>query len=125
MTCGQTATVATAAERQSLLLLLAAVAVAANLLQLQLHAFMRYFHQKPTAAATAAAQRKQAKEMRSEEPFTGPREARQRVRERGGKREKEGERGRGKAAEKGRKCTGEGSSSPVTAATFVDFYLQL
>lgn len=88
MTCGQTATVATAAERQSLLLLLAAVAVAANLLQLQLHAFMRYFHQKPTAAA--AAQRKQAKEMRSEEPFTGPREARQRVRERGGR-----ERGRG------------------------------
>lgn len=89
MTCGQTATVATAAERQSLLLLLAAVAVAANLLQLQLHAFMRYFHQKPTAAA--AAQRKQAKEMRSEEPFTGPREARQRARERGGKRK----RGRG------------------------------
>lgn len=89
MTCGQTATVATAAERQSLLLLLA-VAVAANLLQLQLHAFMRYFHQKPTAAATAAAQRKQAKEMRSEEPFTGPREARQSVRERGGR-----ERGRG------------------------------
>lgn len=90
MTCGQTATVATAAERQSLLLLLAAVA--ANLLQLQLHAFMRYFHQKPTAA-TAAAQRKQAKEMRSEEPFTGPREARQRARERGGKRERERERG--------------------------------
>lgn len=103
MTCGQTATVATAAERQSLLLLLAA-AVAANLLQLQLHAFMRYFHQKPTAAA-AAAQRKQAKEMRSEEPFTGPREARQRVRERGVKR-KRGERGkgRGKEAEKGREC---------------------
>lgn len=90
MTCGQTATVATAAERQSLLLLLLAAVVAANLLQLQLHAFMRYFHQKPTAA-TAAAQRKQAKEMRSEEPFTGPREARQRARERGGKRKRERE----------------------------------
>lgn len=87
MTCGQTATVATAAERQSLLLLLLAAVVAANLLQLQLHAFMRYFHQKPTAAA----QRKQAKEMRSEEPFTGPREARQRARERGGKRKRERE----------------------------------
>lgn len=86
MTCGQTATVATAAERQSLLLLLLAAAVAANLLQLQLHAFMRYFHQKPTAAA---AQRKQAKEMRSEEPFTGLREARQRVRERDRERERE------------------------------------
>lgn len=77
--------------RQSLLL---AAAVAANLLQLQLHAFMRYFHQKPTAA-TAAAQRKQAKEMRSEEPFTGPREERQRAREREGERERKGGREEG------------------------------